>query len=66
MLADQIFQPIYCFGLGNIEFDRRFADVEFHFAGRAANVSEIRSASAGRVMLSNARVDIYIDTDGLI
>ncbi len=42
MFADQIFQPIDRFRLGDIEFHRRFADLEIHFARRTADVAKIR------------------------
>jgi hypothetical protein len=42
MFADQIFQPIYRFRFGNIEFHRGFADVEIHLARRAADISKVR------------------------
>ena len=42
MLANQVLEPIDCFRFGDVELHRRFADVEIHFAGRAADVAEIR------------------------
>src|SRR4029453_10382741 len=42
VFADQIFESIDCFCFGDVEFHGRFADVKIHFAGRAANVAEVR------------------------
>ena len=41
MLTNQINEPFDCVGLGDVEFDRRLADVEVDLAGRAAHVAEI-------------------------
>ena len=41
MFADQIFETLDGFRFGDVEFHRRFADVEIHLARRAADVAEI-------------------------
>ena len=41
VLANQILQSIHRFRFGNVEFNRGFADVEIHFAGRAADITKI-------------------------
>ena len=41
MLADQILQPLHCFGFGNIEFHRLFSDVKIYLTWSAADVTEV-------------------------
>ena len=41
MIANKILQAIDCFGFGNVEFHRGFADVEIDLSRGAADVTEI-------------------------
>ena len=50
MLANQIFESIDGFCFGNVEFHCGLADVEVHFAGRAADVAEIRIGHFARTV----------------
>ena len=60
MLADQIFESIDGFCFGNVEFHCGLADVEVHFAGRAADVAEVRIGHfAGTVHDASHDRDLY-------
>ena len=60
MFTDQVLQTIHCFCFGNVEFHCGLADVEIHFAGRAADVAEIRIGHfAGTVHDASHDRDLY-------
>ena len=60
MLANQIFESIDGFCFGNIEFHCGLAYVKIHFAGRAADVAEIRIGHfAGTVYDTSHNCDLY-------
>ena len=60
MLANQILESIDCFCFGNVEFHCGLADVKIHFAGRAADVAEIRIGHfAGTVYDASHDRDLY-------
>ena len=41
MFADEVYEAVYGFGLGDVEFYGCLTDIEVHFAGGAADIAEV-------------------------
>src|SRR5712691_1324149 len=60
VLTNQILQPFHRFGLGDVKFYGGLANIEIHFAGRAADVTEIRIRHFARTIHNAAHDrDLY-------